>query len=109
MCSQAATAIAAIETRSCGRLFISEMKPEPSSPSRFSFGTCTLSKKSSAVSCALRPTFSRLRPRSKPSMPRSTTSRLMPWWPASGFVRATTITRSDMIPLLMNVLEPFTT
>ena len=32
--------MAAIEIRSCGRLTISEMKPEPSSPSRFSFGTC---------------------------------------------------------------------
>ena len=42
------------------------MNPAPSSPRRFSFGTTTLSKKSSAVSCALSPIFSRLRPRSKP-------------------------------------------
>ena len=105
----AATAIAAIEIRSWGRFSISEMKPEPSAPSRFSLGTSTLSKNSSAVSWALSPILSRLRPRSKPSMPRSTTSRLMPWWPASGSVRATTTTRSDRMPLLMNVLEPLRT
>ena len=42
------------------------MKPEPSAPSRFSLGTWTLSKNSSAVSWALSPILSRLRPRSKP-------------------------------------------
>ena len=33
----------------------------------------------------------------------------MPWWPASGSVRATTTTRSERMPLLMKVFEPFTT
>ncbi len=108
-CSIAATAMAAIEIRSCGRFIISEMKPAPSSPSRFALGTATLSKNSSAVSWAFMPTLSRLRPRSKPSIPRSTTSRLMPLWPASGSVRQTTITRSARMPLLMKVLEPLRT
>ena len=103
-------AIAAIESRSCGRLIISEMKPAALLAEEVLLGHLRrLSKKSSAVSCAFRPILSRLRPRSKPAMPRSTTSRLMPWWPASGSVRATTITRSDMMPLLMKVLEPLRT
>ena len=72
-------------------------------------GTTTLSKNSSAVSCALRPILSRLRPRSKPAIPRSTTIRLMPLWPASGSVLATTITRSAWMPLLMKVFEPLRT
>ena len=43
-------------------------------------------------------------------MSRSTTSRLMPLAPgASGSVRATTITRSALIPLVMNVFEPLST
>jgi hypothetical protein len=68
----------------------------------------TSSKNSSAVSCALRPILSRLRPRSKPGMPRSTTSRLMPG-AGSGSVRATTITRSALMPLVMKVFEPLST
>ena len=72
-------------------------------------GTSTLSKNSSEVSWACMPTLARLRPRSKPAMPFSTTSRLMPLCPASGSVRATTITRSAIAPLLMNVLLPEST
>ena len=98
-----------MEIRSWGRFSISETKPEPSAPSRFALGTSTLSKNSSAVSWALRPILSSLRPRSNPSMPRSTTSSEMPWWPASGSVRATTMTRSDRMPLEMNVFEPLRT
>ena len=30
----------------------------------------------------------------------------MPLWPASGSVRATTITRSALMPLQMNVFDP---
>ena len=68
----------AIETRSWGRFSIRWMKPWPSVPSRLSLGTSTLSKNSSAVSWALSPILSRLRPRSKPAIPASTTSRLKP-------------------------------
>ena len=98
-----------MEIRSWGRFSIRETKPEPSAPSRFALGTSTLSKNSSAVSWAFSPILSRLRPRSKPSMPRSTTSRLMPLWPASGSVRATTMTRSERMPLEMKVFEPLRT
>ena len=73
-----ATATTAIDSRSCGRPSIRWMKPPPSSPSRLFAGTRTSSKNSSAVSCAFMPILSRLRPRSKPFMPRSTTSRLKP-------------------------------
>ena len=55
--SHAAAAIIAIESRSCGRFCISETKPLPSSPSRFSLGTTTSSKNSSEVSCACIPTL----------------------------------------------------
>ena len=54
--------------------------------------------------------MSRLRPRLKPGMSRSTTSRLMPFEPgASGSVCATTMTRSALMPLVMNVFEPLST
>ena len=76
----------AIDSRSCGRLSTRCAKPLPSSPSRLATGTCTSVKNSSAVSWACRPTLSRLRPRSKPSMPRSSTSRLMPVWRCVGSV-----------------------
>ncbi len=42
-------------------------------------------------------------------MPRSTTSRLIPRCPASGSVRATTMTRSASCPLEMNVFCPLST
>ncbi len=105
--STAATAPTAMDSRSCGSFSIRCRKPEFSPPSRFLAGTRTSSKNSSAVSCALRPTFSRLRPRENPGMPRSTTSRLSPLAPgACGSVLATTITRSALMPLLMNVFDP---
>ena len=108
--SAEATAPTAIDSRSWGRFSIRWAKPRLSVPSRFSAGTRTSSKNSSAVSCALRPTFSRFRPREKPGMPRSTTSRLMPFAPgASGSVRATTITRSALMPLVMKVFDPLST
>jgi NAD(P)-dependent dehydrogenase (short-subunit alcohol dehydrogenase family) len=53
----------------------------PSSPIRLEAGTRTLLKKSSDVSCALVPSFFRLRPRSKPGRSASTTMRLMPLAP----------------------------
>src|ERR1700761_8981819 len=42
-------------------------------------------------------------------MPRSTTSRLKPLWPAVGSVRVTTMTRSALMPEEMNVLAPDST
>ena len=84
-------------------------KPPPSLPTRLAAGTRTSSKNSSAVSCALMPTLSRLRPRSKPGMPRSTASSEKPCAPLSGSVRATTSTRSALMPLVMNVLDPLST
>jgi hypothetical protein len=43
-------------------------------------------------------------------MPRSTTSRLIPREAGpSGVVRATTMTRSALMPLVMNVLDPLST
>ena len=84
-------------------------EPSPSSPSRFSTGTRTSVKNSSAVSWACMPILSRLRPRSKPSMPRSSTSSDMPRWRWRGSVLTAVMTRSALIPLVMNVFEPLTT
>ena len=102
-----ASAMTAIDIRSRGSRSIRCTKPPPRLPSRLAAGTATSSKNSSAVSCACMPILSSLRPRLKPGMPRSTTSRLMPRAPASGSVRATTMTRSALMPLVMNVLAPF--
>ena len=105
----AATAVTAIDSRSWGRLVTSETNPVPSSPSRLSTGTRTSSKNSSAVSWACMPTFSRLRPRSNPSMPRSITSSDMPRCRWVGSVFTAVITRSALMPLVMNVFDPLTT
>ena len=103
--------LTAIESRSCCSMFISILKPRPSSPSRFATGTRQPSKNSSLVSWPLRPSFSRLRPRRKPSRSVSTRIRLMPSWGglAWGSVLATTITRSAIWPLEMKVLAPSST
>src|SRR5664279_1362419 len=85
------------------------MKPWPSSPTRLAVGTRTLSKNSSAVSCAFRPILSRLRPRSKPSAPRSTAISEKPMAPASGSVLHTTRTKSALMPFVMKVLDPLMT
>ena len=84
-------------------------KPRFSSPSRLVRGTRTPSKASSDVSCALRPTFSRLRPRENPSRSASTSTRLVPCAPPAGSVLATTTIRSADWPLVMKVLRPSTT
>ena len=55
------------------------------------------------------PTLSRLRPRVKPGVSRSTTSRLSPRCRLAGSVRTAVITRSALIPLVMNVFAPLTT
>ena len=104
-----ASAVTPIVTRSRGRFCISATKPPPASPSRFAAGTRTSAKNSSEVSWACMPSLSRFRPRVKPGMPRSATSRLMPRCPAAGSVRATTITMSASWPLEMKVFWPFST
>ena len=65
--SALATATTAMDSRSCARFFIIRRSPLPGSPSTSASGTNTSSKNSSAVSCALRPIFSSLRPLVKPS------------------------------------------
>ena len=96
--------------RSCGSCCMSWTKPLPSSgPIRLEVGTRTSLKKSSDVSCAFMPIFSRLRPRLKPSVPVSTAISDVPLAPSFGSVLATTITRSASWPLLMKVLEPLIT
>ena len=42
-------------------------------------------------------------------MPRSTMSNDIPLWRCVGSVFATTITRSALIPLVMNVFDPLST
>ena len=106
----AATAATPIDSRSCGRFVTSWTKPWPSSPpSRFATGTFTSENDSSAVSWACWPSLSRLRPRSKPSIPRSSTIRLMPLCFCDGSVFTAVITRSALMPFVMNVFAPLTT
>ena len=78
----------------------------PSSPSRLLQGTRTSSKNSSEVSWAFMPTFFSNRPLLKPGVSASTRIRLVPLAPPAGSVFATTITRSERYPLVMNVFEP---
>ena len=59
--------------------------------SRFSIGTRTSSKNSSAVSEAFMPIFFSRLPRRKPGVSPSTTIRLTPFEPSSGAVLATTM------------------
>ena len=96
-----ATAVTAIERRSCGRLRISSDRPRPTSPITSSGGTTTSSKNSSAVSCPLRPILSSLRPRVNPSASAGTASSESP-----SPVRAATITRSAWMPEDTKVFEP---
>ena len=97
----------AAPTRSCTRFSIIEMKPWPSSPMRSASGTRTSWKNSSAVSDSVWPTLSSLRPRVNPSIPVSTPNRVIPRAFLDGSVRAATITRSALYPLVMKVFEPF--
>ena len=104
-----ATPVTAMESRSWARLATRYRKPSPSSPKRLATGTWTSVKNSSAVSWLCRPTLSRLRPRSNPSMPRSSTSRLMPLCFCVGSVLTAVMTRSALMPLVMKVFDPLTT
>ena len=67
------------------------------------------SKKSSEVSAACWPTFSRLRPRVKPGVRVSTRNSDTPREPAPRSVVAASTTRSACCPLEMKIFEPFTT
>ena len=55
-----------------------------------------------------RPIFSRLRPRSKPGHPALHDQQAEPAVAIFGSVRAATTTRSELMPLVMNVLAPLT-
>ncbi|MNH45620.1 hypothetical protein D3C79_1081160 [compost metagenome] len=68
-----------------------------------------MSKNSSEVSWAISPIFSSLRPLLKPGVPSSTTISDTPLAPSSGAVLATTMTISELMPLVMNVLLPLMT
>ena len=82
------------------------MNPLSYSPIMLELGTRTFSKNSSAVSDSGWPTLSSLRPREKPSVPFSTAKSVMPLAFFSGVVRVATMTRSALLPLVMNVFDP---
>ena len=98
-------------SRSCGSCCISWMKPWPSPPPMmFSPGTFTSLKNSSEVSFPSMPILCRFRPRWKPSAPSvSTTISEVPLAPSAGSVLATTMMKFASWPLVMKVLDPFTT
>jgi hypothetical protein len=93
-------------SRSRGSSFIRFAKPLPTPPSTSPDGTVTPSRKSSDVSAAWWPIFSRFRPRVKPGSVQSTVKSVMPLPPAAGSVLAAMTTRSQCWPLVMKVLAP---
>jgi hypothetical protein len=72
-------------------------------------GTGTSVKNSSAVSWACMPILSRFRPRSNPSVPRSTTTSDIPRCRSFGSVFTAVTTRSALMPLVMKVFDPLRT
>ena len=63
----------------------------------------------SDICLPFKPTFFKIFPLLKPSIPSSIKKREMPWaaFLAVGFVIATTMTKSLNQPFVMNVFEPF--
>jgi hypothetical protein len=70
---------------------IAKLKPKPSSPMRFSFGTLTSVNISEWVSEPRIPILSSFLPTTKPGVPFSTISALIPLWRFSASVWAITM------------------
>src|SRR6266404_4589481 len=85
------------------------LKPWFSSPIRFSAGTRTFSRMTSAVSLERSPSFSILRPLASPGVPFSTTKAETPRCPCSGAVEAITTYTCPTVPCVMNIFEPLST
>ena len=112
--SIAATAPMAMISRSCASCCINWIKPLPSAePSRLALGTRTSEKKTSAVSAAFWPSFSRLRPRVKPPSPSTCSVSTMisetPLAASLGSVLATRQINSAVMPLERKVFWPLIT
>jgi hypothetical protein len=89
---------------------IAILNPSPSSPSRFSTGTRTSSKVSSAVGEPRIPILCSTRGAAKPGVSASTMKALIPLRPpASGSVRAKTVSRFATLPWVMKRLLPLRT
>ncbi len=61
------------------------------------------------MSEASQPSFSSFFDTEKPSMPFSISRKERPWWPPSSVVFTAVTTKSARTPLVMKVLDPFTT
>ncbi len=87
---------------------IATRKPRPGSPSTFSAGTRTSSKKSEVVEEPRIPSLCSSGPLRTP-WPRSTRKAVSRGlWPSPGaLVRAKTVNRSAKAPLVVQILEPF--
>ena len=99
----------ACASRSWGSLVIMRAKPLPSGPSMFEAGIWTSSKKSSDVSCAFIPSFSRLRPLVNPGRFDSTRKRVTPLAPAAESVFVASTMTSQSWPLEMKTFWPLIT
>ena len=77
--------------RDLSKVFIAIIKPKPSLPSMFSFGTLQFVKISSLVAELLMPSFFSFLPNSKPGVPFSTINTLAPREPFDLSVIATTV------------------
>ena len=84
-------------------------KPMPSWPRRFCAGTRQSSRTSSEVSEQRTPSLSSFLPGRKPGVPRSTMKAEMPFLPLLLSVTAMITAVSATRPLVMKVLEPFST
>ena len=89
--------------------YIAISKPWPSSPSRFSAGTSTFSKKSSPVEPAQMPSLFSVSRVVTPGHSRSTMNAEMPLCPASGSVFATTSWWSATVAYEIQFFWPFRT
>ena len=84
------TAPAATVNRPWSSECMAILKPSPSAPTRFSAGTCTLSKNSSPVDPAQTPSLFGICRASMPSQSSSMMNAEMPLWAADGSVFANT-------------------
>ncbi|MNN41554.1 hypothetical protein D3C81_1556780 [compost metagenome] len=93
-------------SRSHANWWVRYLKPCPSSPRRLLTGTRTSSKNSSAVSCPLRPIFSRRRPLEKPLRSSSMQISVSSFAAGSSLVAVTI--NPALPPLVMKVFCPET-
>ena len=103
------TAWAPMVGRDCSRVFIANLNPSPSAPSRFSTGTSQSLKWSATVGEPWMPSLRSGLPTVKPFRPGSTRSAVTPLARLPGSVVTNTVITPACEPLVTHILEPFST